>query len=143
MMNLDEVQKMWQKDSEIDKDDLANESLRTPMLHCKYWDIYNTTRLLREKVLDGYNKKKLERWNYYTGKADPEVYEEHPFPFKVREKDAIIRYIEADEHLSKISLKIKYYDTLLSFLEEIIKSLNNRGFAIKNAIDWMRFQNGM
>jgi hypothetical protein len=61
----------------------------------------------------------------------------------VREKDAIIRYIEADEQLSKISLKIKYYDTLLSFLEEIIKSLNNRGFAIKNAIDWMRFQNGM
>jgi hypothetical protein len=129
MMSLDEVQKMWEKDSEIDRDDLANESLRTPMLHCKYWDIYNT--------------KKLERWNYYTGKASPDVYEEDPFPYKVREKDAIIRYIEADEQLSKISLKIKYYDTLLKFLEEIIKSLNNRGFAIKNAIDWMRFQNGL
>jgi len=59
MMSLDEVQKMWEKDSEIDKDDLANEALRTPMLHCKYWDIYNTTTLLREKVVDGYNKKKI------------------------------------------------------------------------------------
>ena len=49
----------------------------------------------------------------------------------------------ADERDSKIDLKIKQYDTMLRFLEEIIKSLSNRNYAIKNAIDWMKFQAGM
>ena len=39
-------------------------------------------------------------------------------------------------------LKIKYYDQTLR-LEEIIKQISNRGYQIKNAIDWMKFQAGM
>ena len=49
----------------------------------------------------------------------------------------------ADSKVSQIDLKIKYYDTMLKYLEEIIKSLANRNYAIKNAIDWMKFQSGM
>lgn len=142
-MNLEDIQKMWNRDSEIDKDDLATESLKTSQLHAKYYELYNTTLLLRERAKETYDKVYLERYNYYTGKADPEVYEEEPFPYRVREKDAIQRHMSADERLSKVDLKIKYYDTMLRFLEEIIKSLSNRNYAIKNAIDWMKFQAGM
>jgi hypothetical protein len=98
---------------------------------------------LREKAKDQYNKIKLERYNYYTGKATAEVYAEEPFPYKVREKDAIQRHLDADERLTKIDLKIRYYDTTLKFLEEIIKNISNRTFQIKNAIEWNRFQAGM
>ena len=142
-MNLDDIQKMWTRDSEIDRDDLATESLKTSQLHAKYYELYNTTILLRERAKESYDRIYLERYNYYTGKADPDVYEDEPFPYKVREKDAINRYMTADERVSKIDLKIKYYDTMLRFLEEIIKSLSNRNYAIKNAIDWMKFQAGM
>ena len=38
-MNLDDIQKMWTRDSEIDKDDLANESLKTSQLHAKYYEL--------------------------------------------------------------------------------------------------------
>jgi hypothetical protein len=48
---------------------------------------------------------RLERYNYYTGKAPAEVYEEEPFPYKVRDKDAIQRHMDADERLNKIDLK--------------------------------------
>lgn len=141
-MNLDEIQEMWQRDSVIDPDNLHNESLKIPQLHSKYYTIYNTTTLLREKAREMYSKIRLERYNYYTGKAPAEVYAQEPFPYKVREKDGIQRHMDADERLNKIDLKIKYYDVILKFLEEIIKCISNRTYQIKNAIEWSKFVSG-
>tara|TARA_B100000945_G_scaffold271648_1_gene233695 strand:+ start:289 stop:720 length:432 start_codon:yes stop_codon:yes gene_type:complete len=141
-MNLDKIQEMWQNDSTIDPDNLHDESLKIPQLHSKYYTLYNTITLLREKARTQYNQVKLERYNYYTGKADPDVYAEEPFPYKVREKDAIQRHLEADERLTTIDLKIRYYDATLKFLEEIIKTISNRTYQIKNAIEWHKFQTG-
>ena len=142
MMDIKVIEEMWKKDSQIDPDNLHNESLKIPQLHSKYYNYYNTITLLRERAKDSYNKVKLDRYNYYTGKASQEVYVDEPFPYKIREKDALQKYIEADEKLSKISSKIKYYDTMLKFLEEIIKNISNRTYQIKNAIEWHRFQAG-
>jgi hypothetical protein len=141
-MNLEQIQEMWQKDSVIDPDNLHDESLKISQLHSKYYTIYNTITLLREKARETYNRVKLERYNYYTGKAPAEVYVEEPFPYKVRDKEALQRHMDADEKLNKIDLKIKYYDIMLKFLEEIIKTVSNRNYSIKNAIDWNRFQSG-
>ena len=141
-MNLDKIQDMWQKDSVIDPDNLHDESLKIPQLHSKYYTIYNTITLLREKAKTQYSKIRLERYNYYTGKATPEVYAEDPFPYKVREKDAIQRHLDADEKLTTIDLKIRYYDATLKFLEEIIRNVSNRTYQIKNSIEWHKFQAG-
>ena len=127
-MNLDKIQEMWERDAVIDPDNLHDESLKIPQLHSKYYTVYNTVTLLREKARETYNKVRLERYNYYTGKAPAEVYIEEPFGYKVREKDAIQRYMEADEKLTKVDLKIRYYDATLKFLEEIIRVVNNRTY---------------
>ena len=142
MMDLDKIQEMWQRDAVIDPDNLHDESLKIPQLHSKYYTIYNTITLLREKARESYNNIRLERYNYYTGKAPAEVQAENPFPYKVREKDAIQRYLDADEKLCAIDLKIRYYDVQLKFLEEVIKTIANRTFQIKNAIEWQKFQAG-
>ena len=55
---------MWDKDSHIDPDNLHDESLKIPQLHAKYYTLYNTITLLREKARETYNKIKLERYNY-------------------------------------------------------------------------------
>ena len=141
-MNLEQIQEMWQKDSVIDPDNLHDESLKIPQLHSKYYTVYNTISLLREKARESYNRIRLERHNYYTGKAPAEIYVEDPFPYKVREKDAIQRHMEADDKLNAIDMKIKYYDTTLKFLEEIIRVVSNRTYQIKNAIEWQKFQAG-
>ena len=141
-MNLEQIQEMWQKDAVIDPDNLHDESLKIPQLHSKYYTVYNTVTLLREKARDQYSKIKLERYNYYTGKAPAEAYVEEPFPYKVREKDAIQRHMEADEKLNTIDMKIKYYDVTLKFLEEIIRNISGRTYQIKNAIEWQKFQSG-
>ena len=141
-MNLEKIQEMWEKDSQIDPDNLHDESLKIPQLHSKYYTLYNTITLLREKARESYAKVRLERYNYYTGKATSEVYAEEPFPYKVREKDAIQRHLDADDKMNKIDMKIKYYDVMLKFLEEIIRAVSNRTYQIKNAIEWNKFQAG-
>ena len=142
MIDLEKIQEMWERDAVIDPDNLHNESLKISELHSKYYTIYNTISLLREKARGSYSSVKLERYNYYTGKAPAEVYVQDPFPYKVREKDAIQRYLDADEKLNNIDLKIKYYDTQLKFLEEVIRNISQRTFQIKNAIEWQKFQAG-
>ena len=141
-MNLDKIQEMWERDAVIDPDNLHDESIKIPQLHAKYYTIYNTISLLREKAREQYSKVKLERHNYYTGKAPAEVYAEEPFPYKIREKEALQKYMEADERLTKANLKVKYYDTTLKCLEEIIRAVSNRTYQIKNAIEWQKFQSG-
>jgi len=141
-LSLDEIQEMWQRDSVIDPDNLHDESLKIPQLHSKYYTLYNTITLLREKARETYNRVRLERYNYYTGKAPAEVYAEEPFPYKVREKDAIQRYMDADERLCKVDLKIRYYDIMLKFLEDVIKMISNRTYQIKNSIEFLKFTAG-
>ena len=141
-MDLEKIQAMWEKDSHIDPDNLHDESLKIPQLHSKYYTLYNTITLLREKAREQYSKVRLERYNYYTGKATAEVYAEEPFPYKVREKDAIQRHLEADDKMNKVDMKIKYYDIMLKFLEEIIRNISGRTYQIKNAIEWNKFQAG-
>lgn len=143
MISLDDIQIMWKEDSEINIDDLHNESLKVASLHAKYYEMYNNFSLLRKKSELQYKQKKLERYNYYNGKADPEVYKEDPFPYKIRDKEGLNRYLEADNNLSDIFMKIEYYDTILKYLEEIIKMISNRTYQIKNSIDFLRFQSGM
>ena len=143
MIDLSEIQSMWEKDSKIDPDNLHIESLNIPILHAKYHDLYNNLILLRKKAEQQRKNIRHERYEYFSGKADPEVYAENPFPKKIRDKDTMTKYLDADEKLSSSSLKIDYYDTMLVYIESILKQITNRTYQIKNAIEFMRFSSGL
>ena len=139
MINLDEIQDMWRKDSKLDPDNLHLESLKIPGLHSKYYNLYNQLKLLRVKAEAEFAEVKLERHRYYTGKAPQEVYVAEPFPYKVRDKESLKQYLDADPKIQEKHLKVKYYEIMLSFLEEVIKTISNRTYQIKNAIEWQKF----
>ena len=141
--DLDTIQDMWEKDAKIDRANLHDESLNIPSLHAKYFQIYNTIFLLRKKAEQQRKNIRHERYEYFSGKADPDVYIQNPFPKKIRDKDTMTKYLDADEKLSNASLKIEYYDTMLVYLESILKVIQNRTYQIKNAIEFMRFNAGM
>ena len=142
-ITLETLQEMWEKDSKINPDELHTESLNIPSLHAKYFELYNTIFLLRKKAEQQRKNIRHERYEYFSGKADPDVYIENPFPKKIRDKDTMTKYLDADEKLSTSNLKIDYYDTMLVYIESILKVIQNRTFQIKNAIEYMRFQSGM
>ena len=142
-ITLESLQEMWIKDAEIDRDNLHDESLNIPSLHAKYFELYNTVFLLRKKAEQQRKNIRHERYEYFSGKAAPDVYVQYPFPKKIRDKDTMQKYLDADEKLSTVSLKIDYYDTMLVYLESILKVIQNRTYQIKNAIEFMRFQSGL
>ena len=142
-MNLETIQSMWEKDSLIDKDNLHDESLKIPSLHAKYHEMFNNILLLKKKAEQQRKNIRHERYEYFSGKADPDVYIENPFPKKIRDKDTMTKYLDADEKLSTSSLKIDYYDTMLVYIESILKVIQNRTFQIKNAIEFMKFNSGL
>ena len=141
-IDLDSIQEMWEKDSKIDPDNLHTESLNIPSLHAKYFELYNTVFLLRKKAEQQRKNIRHERYEYFSGKADPDVYIENPFPKKIRDKDTMTKYLDADEKLSEASMKIQYYDTMISYLDSILKQVSNRTYQIKNSIEWHKFQAG-
>ena len=143
MIDLEKIQEMWERDSIIDPDNLHTESLNIPVLHARYYDMYNNIILLKKKSEQQKRNIRHQKYEYYTGKADPDVYIENPFPKKIRDKDTLQKYMDADESLSQASLKVEYYDVMLSYLQDIMKMIHNRTYQIKNSIDYQRFASGL
>jgi hypothetical protein len=140
--SLESIQEMWERDAKIDPDNLHTESLNIPVLHAKYFDLYNNINLLKKRAEHQKKQIRHERYEYFTGKADPDVYIENPFPKKIRDKETLQGYLDSDEKLSQVVLKIEYYETLLNYIDSILKVIQNRTYQIKNAIEFIKFQAG-
>ena len=142
-MKLEEIEALWEQDAKIDRTDLDNESLKIPMLHSKYYKIY-----LREKVQlkaedQDYKIFFKLKHEYYTGKLSKEELDEHGWqPFQFVLKNDLQVYIDADKEVAERLLKLQVQREKVDLLESIIKTLNGRGFLIKNAIDFIRFTSG-
>lgn len=142
-MKLEEIEALWEQDAKIDRTDLDNESLKIPMLHSKYYKIY-----LREKVQlkaedQDYKIFFKLKHEYYTGKLSKEELDEHGWqPFQFVLKNDLQVYIDADKDVAERLLKLQVQREKVDLLESIIKTLNGRGFLIKNAIDFIRFTSG-
>ena len=71
-----------------------------------------------------------------------QVYATKPFDLKVLKTDLSI-YIESDEDIIKIEHKIAYLETVVKYLDGVLRSISSRGWDIKNAISWRQFESGM
>jgi predicted metal-dependent hydrolase len=141
-MNFDILQEMWEKDSVIDPDNLHLESIKIPILHSKYYKIFNQLKIQQKEIQYELSKIKRDRYEYYGGKASAEIYVEEPFPYKIRDKETMNRYLEADEKLNKFKAKNEYIEMMINYIEDILKVILNRTYQIKNAIEFMQFTAG-
>ena len=140
-MTLEELQQQVDRDFKLDDTELDTESTKIPLLHNKYLQHYNKFSLLLKKAEYEHKVMQRQKWEYYTGKADPSVYREKPFDLKVLKADVHI-YMDSDEELQKADQKEVYLRQVVNYLEQLLRSINSRNFVIKNAIDWARFTSG-
>jgi hypothetical protein len=140
-MTLEELQQSVDRDLKIDDTELDTESINIPLLHNKYLQHYNKFSLLLKKSEYEYRVLKRQKWEYYTGKADSSVYKEKPFDLKILKADVHI-YMDSDEELQRADQKEAYLKQVVSYLEQVLRSINTRNFIIKNAIDWKKFTSG-
>ena len=140
-MDLEQLQDLADKKLKINDTELDLESLKTPQLHNEFLKHLTNYKLMLSRAETEYNILKKEKWEYYTGKADASVYAEKPFNLKLLKTD-VDKYLEADPELAKYKQKVDYIQTVVDFLDRTIKQISNRGFQIKNAIDWRKFTSG-
>ena len=87
---------------------------------------------------------KRDKWVFYTGKATDEIYKEKvSFDVKLHTKDDQKTFIEADKEYRELKGKVEYYESVVEYLQEIVRSVSNRSFQIKNAIEWRKFEAGI
>ena len=141
-MDLEKLQQQADTDLKINDTELDLESLKTPQLHNKYMKHLTTFKLMLSKAESELHTIKREKWEYYTGKADPAVYQEKPFNLKVLRQD-VDKYIKSDPEVNKLEQKVTYIETTVNYLERTLKLISNRTFTIKNAVDWKKFTSGV
>jgi hypothetical protein len=144
-MELSNIKQMASKDMPIDGTELDIESLKIPQLHNKYLNMFHDEKLILCKTETDYKSLLRTKWEYYTGKLDQEqlnYYGWDVFPFKILKND-IQLYLDADDDLIKLKGKMQYQKEKVSYLESILKSINNRQWSIRGAIDWRKFISGV
>ena len=141
-MNLDELKLQVKKDLRVDDEHLDTESLKNQEIKAKYLDHKSKFELLLFKAKGDYKRLYREKWEYYGGKADAKIYASKPFDLKVLKTDLGV-YISADEEIIDAENKIGYLETVVDYIKGVIKSVDNRGWDIKNAIEWKKFEAGV
>lgn len=141
-MKIEEVISQWADDAKIDDLELDASAMSGPVLHAKYLKLLSQQRMKYRSFM--IKKKDLERRlrEYYKGDLNtlPEelaVLKKEPWRRKVLKQD-IDSYVESDPLFVELTVKIAYVDEFVKVLEEILKGINNRGFQIKNAIEWRK-----
>ena len=141
-MTLDELQSIVAKELRVNDEKLDSESLKNQELYAKYLEHKSSFELLSHKARADYKRVYKEKWEYYGGKSDAKVYASKPFDLKVLKTDLHI-YIESDEDIIKSEHKIAYLETVIKYIDGVLKSIHSRGWDIKNAISWKQFEAGM
>jgi hypothetical protein len=143
-MKLERIFEEWEKDSEFDKTELGDESLKVAKLHHKYYRMLTQERITKRQLEADFKILRLEKHEFYTQGPSKETMDRGwvmPAIGKVI-KSEVTNYIDADRDIIDISLKIGIQSEKIDLLESIIKTLLNRGYNIRAAIDWEKFKMG-
>ena len=144
-MKIENIIGMWQEDVKIDETELSRESLNIPLLHGKYLKHFSDERLKLRALKMKHKQLSTRLSDYYRGDLNnPEDLAElgrEPYEFK-RLKQEVSHYVDSDSEMVHLNTKIAYQQEMVDILEEIIKSINTRGYVIKNSLDFLRFTSG-
>ena len=143
-MKLDDILDMWSSDCDVDRTELGEEALKIPKLHSKYLRVFSEERLALRKLEEEKREFVKLKYDYYRGVLPEDDLRSNgwePFQLNVLKSD-VPMYIDADQDIIKMNLKLAMQQEKVSTLEAIIKSISNRGYLIKSAIDFERFKVG-
>ena len=144
-MTFEELQAQIEKDLSFDETQLDTESLRIPQLHNKYLKHLYSEKLMLKKLRNDMSEMSRLKHEYYTGKMDEAALKERgwePFQLRVLRND-IDMYLDADKDIIKLRGRIQLQEERVDYIEAVVKGIANRGWVIRNAIDWKKFLGGV
>ncbi len=143
-MKIDDIFALWETDAKIDRQELGEEAIKISVLHGKYYRIFINEKLALKKYEAELKQLKLEKFEFYTqGPTKEQIDKGWQLPTIGRiVRGDVDRYLEADNDIINYTLKIAVQNEKIALLESIIRTLRDRNFNIRAAIDWAKFQVG-
>ncbi len=142
-MTFEELQNEAKEDLKIfNQERLEQESFKNQDIKPKWLEYrsrYDQLLIMRKA---DHQRMYRAKWEYYGGKADAKVYVAKPFDLKVLKTD-LQMYINSDDEILELQGKMSYYESIIKYIDGVIKSIDNRQWDIKNAQDWKKFEAGM
>lgn len=137
----DEILSDIESDSKIDQTNLDGELTRIPYLQGKWMKVYIALNKNLRKAERIHASTRLDRSNYYMGLAPDSVYKEHPINRKVL-KSELPEILSCDPALCRAKEEMDVLADITVAVEKFIGSLNNRGYNLGKAVDYVRWKNG-
>lgn len=144
-MKLEDIETLWASDAIIDKSDLAAASLITPKLHSKYYKLLMAEK--RNMYILAERKDKLhyllESYFLKTMTTEERLAAGLPdFTDKRILRNEVDKHINRWPEMIQLKIKLGVQNDKIDFLKDIIKSIHNRSFIIKDAINFLMFSRG-
>jgi len=138
-MKYESLKLEWKKDSRIDNTDYEAELLKISRLHSKYWNILgDQTCQFRSQEIQ-YNRLRKIKREYYLGRLPRTFVKQkgwEPIDHEIGTYD-IGDYLKGDADLCKIEERMALQKIKIKFLEDIIQIIHERGYHIKDAINYI------
>ena len=144
-LDLDEINSEWAKDAIIDDLDLVSSIREIPKLHAKWVQTLSHAKRRWHYLQSKYNVQRQLRFRYYRGELTKAELDEHGWtqwqgikPFK-GEMD---EFLKGDDSLNKQQEKISAIEIIIQTLEQIVRSINSRGYDLRALLEAKKFYHG-
>lgn len=142
-MKFEDISKMWEVDAQIDISEISRVTQDIPILHNKYFKIFSQERYRLRTLEIQMKALRLAKFEFYSQGPNPDTPPHWKLPpiGKVLKSD-VPQYIDVDQDVIDLNLKIYAQSEKVDYLEAIIKQIVNRGYQVKSIIDWEKFKVG-
>ncbi len=145
-MKLEKIQELWSEDCHIDRSQLDLESLKIPLLHEKYYKILIQEQLRLKKMTLELSSLKHDKEEFYVDGPNEYTPKDWVFPSRGRimrgARPDLDSYMNKDLQIQQAVLETSLQQEKVKFLESILHTVNQRSFAIKNAMEFLKFTQG-
>lgn len=134
----------WSNDSQIDSTSMEKELLKISHLHGKYLNIMSFHRHMVRKMEADYKMLKGLREDYYQGHLSQGELEELGWePYQnVLSNPQVARKLDTDRELNKMLLKKVAHEEIVSYCENVLKSLHSRTWDLGNFVKYQQLTLG-
>lgn len=143
-MKLEDIQSLWREDAKIDRYNLTDESLKCPLLHSKYWEIFLVEKHKLNDETENFKNFELAKITYYNGKMGEEELKKMGWKaFNILlAKGDIPKAVDGDTDIIRRKLQIQEQSDKVEFVKAILQSIGQRTYVIKNALQNLLFESG-
>lgn len=145
MISLEELQNMWDSDAKVNPLDLGKSAQDNSSLGAKYGRHLANFRLASRRANVALVDKKRIRWRYFRGDLSQSELKElgwDQYRLATPLKAEMEMLVESAPEIVTATDRVEYIETVVLYLEGVLKTLSNRTWDIKTALEYEKYTHG-